>query len=129
VRTTHISRLALVPVASIALLAGCGSSSSGSGAVASKTSFCADNAKLDKATASDSTLAELVKTLKANQSTVEAFGKAAPSAIKAQAEVLVNGTQAAIKSGTTAAFSTQFEKAGKAVDAYCGQNAAGTSSS
>jgi hypothetical protein len=121
-----LSRVALVPVALIALLAGCGSSTS---SASSKTSFCADNAKLDKATASDTTLGQLLTTLKANQSTLDDFGKAAPSAIKAKAQVLVTGAQTAIKSNSTAAFSPQFETAGKAVDAYCGQDAQGTATS
>jgi hypothetical protein len=128
-RARTLSRVALLPVAVVALLAGCGSSSS-SGATANKASFCADNAKLDKATASDSSLGELLKTLKANQSTVEDFGKTAPSAIRAQAQVLVTGADTAIKSNNTASFNTQkFAGAGKAVDAFCGQNAGGTSTS
>jgi hypothetical protein len=129
VLTRKLSGVAVVPIALVALLAGCGSSSS-SGATANKASFCADNAKLDKATASDNSLAELLKTLRANQSTVGDFGKTAPSAIRAQAQVLVTGADTAIKANNTASFGTQkFASAGKAVDAFCGQDAGGTSTS
>ena len=69
----------------------------------------------------------MFKALKANQSTVIAFGKAAPSAISAQAHVLVSGTDAAIKANSaTVIENAKFAAAGKAVDSYCGQQANGS---
>jgi hypothetical protein len=106
-------------------LAGCGGSSgnSSSAAVASKTKFCADNAKLDKATASVSSLDGLLKSLKANQSTIDDFGRVAPGAIKAQALVLVSESDAAIKANSaTGIDAKKFGTAGKAVDTYCGES-------
>jgi hypothetical protein len=109
-----------VLAATLGLLAGCGSSSSGSkGATASKTNFCAANAKLDKRTNSATNLSSLVKVLKSNEGTIKEFGKTAPGAIKAQAEILVKASEKGIKSGSTAGFNQKFAKAGKAVDAYC----------
>jgi exo-beta-1,3-glucanase (GH17 family) len=127
-RSTSLAVLA----ATLGLLAGCGSSSSSSsssggsggssgskGATASKTSFCAANAKLDKRTNSATNLSSLVKVLKSNEGTIKEFGKTAPSAIKAQAEILVNASEKGINSGSTAGFTQKFANAGKAVDAYC----------
>jgi hypothetical protein len=119
----------VVPVALVTLLVGCGSSSSSSGSVANKASFCAANATLDKATASVTTPDQLLAALKANQSAIDEFGKTAPSAIQAQAQVLVQGANAAIKANSVKAFNTQkFATAGQAVDTYCGQGANGSSS-
>jgi basic membrane lipoprotein Med (substrate-binding protein (PBP1-ABC) superfamily) len=107
-------------VATLGLLAGCGSSSGGSSsAAASKASFCAANAKLDKRTNSATNLGELLKALKSNEGTIKEFSQSAPSAIKAQAEVLVNASEKGIKSGSTAGFNQKFANAGKAVDSYC----------
>jgi hypothetical protein len=121
-------------VAAVTILAGCGASSSSSStrssattATASKVSFCQDNATLDKATASATSPAELVKDLKANQSTIAHFGKVAPAAITDQAQVLVTGAAAAIKSGNGDVFATpKFVKTGKSIDSYCGEKADGT---
>jgi basic membrane lipoprotein Med (substrate-binding protein (PBP1-ABC) superfamily) len=115
-RLTSLAVLA----ATLGLLAGCGSSSSGSkDAAASKTEFCAANAKLDKRTNSANSLGDLLKALKSNEGTIKDFGQAAPSAIKAQAETLVNASEQGIKSGSTAGFNQKFINAGKAVDSYC----------
>jgi hypothetical protein len=133
IRTT-VRTMALA-IAAVTILAACGgSSSSGSSTsssattvTASKVSFCQDNATLDKATASATTAAELVKDLKANQSTIVHFGQVAPSAVAAQAQVLVVGATAAIKSGNGDAFATtKFVKSGKAIDSYCGEKADGS---
>jgi hypothetical protein len=125
----RFSSFVVVPVALVTLLAGCGSSSSTSSSVASKASFCAANATLDKATGSVKTPDELLAALKANRSAIDAFQKSAPSAISAEAQVLVNGANAAIKANSVAAFNTQkFATAGQAVDTYCGQQANGSSS-
>jgi hypothetical protein len=111
--------VALVSSAVVVVLAGCGDSSRTN---PGRTRFCVDNAKLAKATASATTLGDVLTDLKANQSTVEDFGKTAPSAIRAQARVLVTATQAAIRSDSTGAFATRkFADAGKAVGDYCGQ--------
>jgi hypothetical protein len=123
----RLSRVAFVPIALVVLMAGCDNSSS---AGARKTSFCADNAKLAKATASAKTLGDVLRDLRANQSTVDDFGKKAPSAIKAQAQFLVTATQAAIRSDSTGAFGTRkFADAGRAVGDYCGQPVRGNSKS
>ena len=125
----RFSSFVVVPVALVTLLVGCGSSSSSSGSGANKASFCAANATLDKATASVTTPEELLTALKANQSAIDEFGKTAPSAIKAQAQVLVQGATAAIKANSVTAFNTtKFATAGQAVDTYCGQGANGSSS-
>jgi hypothetical protein len=117
-RLTSLAVLA----ATLCLLAGCGSSSSGSkDAAVSKTNFCAANAKLNKHTNSVNTLGGLLKALKSNEGTIKDFGKAAPSAIKAQAMILVNASEKGINSGSTAGFNQKFINAGKAVDSYCGK--------
>jgi hypothetical protein len=124
----RFSSFLVVPAALVTLLVGCGSSSNNSGSVANKASFCAANATLDKATASVTTPDQLLAALKANQSSIAQFGKTAPSAIKAQAQLLVQGATAAIKGDSVKAFNTQkFATAGQAVDTYCGQGANGSS--
>lgn len=116
----------LCAISIVAALAGCGSSSSSSTAVASKTSFCADNAKLNQATAANSTLGELLSTLKANRATIDDFGRVAPSDIRAKAQLLVSGAHTAIQNNTAAAFATaKYVNTGTAVNAYCGQDAKG----
>jgi hypothetical protein len=121
-------------ITSVTILAACGSSSSVSTtsttattAAASKVAFCQDNATLDKATASATTSDELVKDLKANQATIVHFGKVAPSSVAAQAQVLVVGATAAIKSGQGDAFATaKFINVSKAINSYCAQKADGS---
>jgi hypothetical protein len=116
-------------IASVTILAACGSSSSSSStsssattATASKVAFCQDNATLDKATASATTSDELVKDLKANQATIVHFGKVAPGAVAAQAQVLVVGATTAIKSGKGDAFATaKFINISKAINSYCAE--------
>lgn len=126
-------RTMALSIAAVTILAGCGASSSTSTSsstttvTASKVSFCQDNATLDKATASATTAAELVKDLRANQSTIVHFGQVAPAAVTDQAQILVTGAAAAIKSGNGDAFATaKFVKTGKAIDSYCGEKADGT---
>jgi hypothetical protein len=121
-------RRAAVSLAAVTMLAGCGSSSSTTTtAAASKATFCRDNATIDKATASATTAPELLKGLKATESTIADFGKAAPPAISATAQVLVSGAHAAIKANDASAFATpKFVAAGKAVNSYCGQGADGS---
>jgi basic membrane lipoprotein Med (substrate-binding protein (PBP1-ABC) superfamily) len=125
------SILALGPVIVVLLFAGCGSSSSSSSstAAASKASFCADNAKLDKATNSATNIQALLKDLKENLPTVKDFLATAPAAIKAKAQVLATEAETAIKSGNPSGFGNpKFASAGKAVDSFCGESAAGSTS-
>jgi hypothetical protein len=124
----RFASLVLVPVALVMLLVGCGSSSSTKSKV-SKADFCAANATLDKATASVKTPAQLLEALKSHQSAIDEFAQSAPSAINAQAQVLVKGANAAIKANSVTAFNTQtFATAGQAVDTYCGEQANGSAS-
>ncbi|MDQ2897964.1 MAG: hypothetical protein M3Y09_20420 [Actinomycetota bacterium] len=120
------SRPILAAISVVVLLSGCGSSSSSHTAAASRTTFCADNAKLSKATAADATLGTLLSTLKANQATIDDFGRTAPGPIKAKAQLQVDGAHAAIKTNTAAAFATaKYVNAGNAINAYCRQDAKG----
>lgn len=120
---TRILSISLVlPLLSLTLLAGCGGSSSSSSS-GDKTAFCQDNAKLDAATASATTPDEALAALKANQSTIDDFAKNAPADIKAQADVLVSTSKAAIAANDSSglANNAKFSAAGTAVDSYCGQ--------
>ena len=134
---------ALATAALCGLVVGCGgSSSSSSSSTASstpaststaasagdKTAFCTDNAALDKATAAATTPAEALTALKANASTLDAFARDAPAAIKTQANVLAGDAKAAIAANDAAVFTSdaKFANAGPAVDAYCGEQANGT---
>jgi hypothetical protein len=103
-------------------LAGCGGSSSSSGP--NKADFCAANAKLDKATSNVTSVSGLITVFKDNKSTIQEFIKNAPSNIKAQAQVLANAANSAIKSGNASSFQTpKLASAGQSVDKYCGQSA------
>jgi hypothetical protein len=92
-----------------------------------KVAFCSDNAQLDQATAAAQHASDLVPIFKANRSLLSDFQSKAPSAIVAQAGVLVLAADHAISSGDASAFTTSnVVNAGKKVDAYCGQNADGS---
>jgi Domain of unknown function (DUF4333) len=92
-----------------------------------KVAFCNDNAQLDQATAAAQQPADLVPIFKANRSLLSDFQSKAPSAIVDQAGVLVLAADHAISSGNASAFTTsKVVNAGKKVDAYCGQNADGS---
>jgi hypothetical protein len=92
-----------------------------------KVAFCRDNAQLDQATSTAQQPSDLVPIFKANQSLLSEFQSTAPSAIVAQAGVLVFAANHAISSGDASAFTTsKVVNAGKKVDAYCGQNAGGS---
>jgi hypothetical protein len=92
-----------------------------------KTTFCADNAILDKATASVQTQSDLIAALKANQVTINNFQATAPSDIVASAGQLAIAANNAITSGDASAFNTPaIQDDGNKVNAYCGQNPDGT---
>jgi hypothetical protein len=94
-----------------------------------KVAFCADNAQLDQATSGAQQPSDLVPIFKANQNLLNDFQAKAPSAIVNQAGVLVLAADHAISSGDASAFTTPtVENAGKKVDAHCGQNADGSTS-
>jgi hypothetical protein len=92
-----------------------------------KVAFCSDNAQLDQATAAAQQSSDLVPIFKANRSLLRDFQSKAPSAIVNQAGVLVLAAEHAISAGDASAFNTsRVLDAGKLVDAYCGQNADGS---
>jgi hypothetical protein len=92
-----------------------------------KVAFCSDNAQLDQATSAAHQASDLIPIFKANRSLLSDFQSKAPSAIVNQAGVLVLAADHAISSGDASAFNTaNVVDAGKAVDAYCGQNANGS---
>jgi hypothetical protein len=92
-----------------------------------KTTFCADNATLDKATASVQTQADLIAALKANQAAINNFQATAPPDIVASAGPLAIAANNAIATGDASAFNTPaIQDDGNKVNAYCGQNPDGT---
>ena len=92
-----------------------------------KTTFCADNAILDKATASVQTQSDLIAALKANQVTITNFQATAPPDIVASAGPLAIAANNAIASGDASAFNTPaIQDDGNKVNAYCAQNPDGT---
>ena len=92
-----------------------------------KAGFCADNAKLDKATSVATTPADLLPILKANQATIADLASKTPSDIKTDADTLVKAAQTAIANNDASGFSDPgLQSAGKNVDAYCGQNPDGS---
>jgi Domain of unknown function (DUF4333) len=92
-----------------------------------KVAFCSDNAQLDQATSGAQQASDLIPIFKANRSLLSDFQSKAPSAIVNQAAVLVLAADHAVSSGDASAFNTStVAKAGKLVDAYCGQNADGS---
>ena len=115
------------------LISACSSGTSSTGSTTTtagagdKTAFCNDNATLDKATSAAQQPSDLIAIFKANQSTITDFQAKAPSAIVDSAGPLAIAANNAITSGDATAFTTPAIMAdGKAVDAYCGQNADGT---
>lgn len=92
-----------------------------------KTTFCNDNATLDKATAAATQPSDLVQIFKDNSSVVSDFEAEAPADIISDASTLANAAKAAISSGDATTFTNQsLVDAGKKVDAYCGQNSDGS---
>jgi hypothetical protein len=134
-RRTRFSGSVAVSFVVVALLTGCGSSSSSSSTETStgstsasgdKATFCQDNSTIDKATSAATTPDKQLAALKDNQSTITDFANTAPSDIKTQADVLVSTATDAISANSAAGLSDpKFVDAGKAVDAYCGQQSNG----
>jgi hypothetical protein len=92
-----------------------------------KDSFCADNAKLDKASKGITAAADFIAVMKANQSVIDDFAKNAPADIQADATTLVGAARASISTNDASGFATQaVASAGMHVDAYCGQNSDGS---
>lgn len=92
-----------------------------------KAIFCADNAKLDQATAGAQQPSDLVPIFRQNQSLIDEFEAEAPPDIIGNASTLANAAKSTISSGDASAFATQaLSDAGTKVDAYCGQNADGS---
>ena len=99
----------------------------GAAPTSGKAAFCADNAKLDKATAGITAVADLVTALKANQAVLDDFEKNAPADIQADATALVGAARSTISTGDASAFGAQAVlTAGGNVNNYCGQNNDGT---
>jgi hypothetical protein len=92
-----------------------------------KTTFCRDNATLDKATSVTTKPSDLIAVFEANKSTIDEFQATAPPAIVKDAGTLAQAVSAAIRSGNADAFTTKaVARAGRNVDAYCQQNPDGT---
>ncbi|HEX3793346.1 MAG TPA: DUF4333 domain-containing protein [Acidimicrobiales bacterium] len=88
---------------------------------ANKAKFCADNAAIEKATSSAKTSADLIAAFSANQNTILDFQKVAPAEIVAQAAKLVQAARLSVNTNSTKPFmNTAVEKAGVAVDKFCG---------
>ena len=120
--------VALFSVVAVAVLAGCGSSS---GSAANKTKFCQDTATLAKAVApvgapdTPEKDAQILKIFKANQATLDDFGKTAPSDISTDAQLLLQTINAAVKANSMDSFGTAGGT-GPRIATYCGQNIDGT---
>ena len=95
--------------------------------VANKAKFCRDNAVLDRAASGAKTVADLVPIFIANEKSLLDLQATAPPKIVVSAGTLVHAAKDAINSGNASAFSTRaLTNAGRAVDAFCGQNADGS---
>ena len=95
--------------------------------VANKTTFCHENAVLDRATIVATTPAQLVPILAANEKTIQDFQATAPSKIVISAGTLAHAAKVAISSKDASAFTTKaIQQAEAAVDAFCGQNPDGS---
>jgi hypothetical protein len=92
-----------------------------------KTTFCRDNATLDKATSVATKPSDLIAIFEANKGTIDEFQATAPPAIVKDAGTLAQAASAAIRSGKTDPFTTKaVARAGRNVDTYCQQNPDGT---
>lgn len=93
--------------------------------------FCQDTATLNKAAApvgspdTPAKSARLLRVFSANQLTVDDLLKVAPSAIKADAKLLADTINAAIKADSLEGLS-QAAGVGQRVAAFCSQNMDGT---
>jgi hypothetical protein len=95
--------------------------------VANQTTFCHDNALLDRATIAAKTPAQLVPILVANEKTIQEFQATAPPKIVISAGTLAHAASVAIRSRNAAAFATApLMQAESAVNAFCGQNPDGS---
>jgi hypothetical protein len=110
-------------VVGVSLLVGCGSSTATS---AGKAQFCQDDSVLDKATFGVSTADGLLQAIRANQSTIDDFGKTAPPEINTDAQALVTAAKTAVNSNSVAGLADpNLQAAGNRVDAFCGLNSHG----
>jgi hypothetical protein len=99
----------------------------GTGPLPGKDTFCADNAKLDKLTASVTTGTDLIGVFKDNVSVIDDFATNAPADIHADANTLATAAHTAISANDASGFTNpSVAAAGAHVDAYCGQNPDGS---
>jgi hypothetical protein len=90
---------------------------------ANKATFCADNATIEKAT-SAATKSAVITAFSANHKRILEFQATAPSKIVAQADKLVQAARLAVKDNSTKPLKNNaVEKAGIAVDKFCGVKA------
>lgn len=121
-----------------ALAAACGSSGSpaassssrsagNSAASASRSAFCSDDVKLDKAGTTVMSMADYVHVLEANQALLADMAKHLPSgSVGTQAQQLLSADNtAAATNSSTALSSPSLMKAGADVDTYCGVDGTG----
>jgi hypothetical protein len=113
-------------------LAGCssGSSSSSSSAATAvsvhKTSFCAGNLKIDRASVNVNSESGFLTVLKDNKSALEEMTNNLPSgSLGSQARQEITAAQSAIASGNTTALNNVPQSAGGDIDTYCGVDGAG----
>jgi hypothetical protein len=119
-KTRKCSVLMLASALGLSLLAaGCGG-----GSTTDKAAFCHDNAMLNAKAQKITSVATAVSIFQANLSTIDDFGKKAPTDIKADAKKLVDAAHSVVASGNVKAFSdSATAAAGKRVDSYCGKSA------
>jgi hypothetical protein len=107
----------------------CSSNSSGSGgsSATQKAAFCADNVKLDQASANTSTPQQALQVLKTNESTLDDLANHLPSGkVGQEAQALVTAFKNAISKNDTSVFNSQtLGQDGADVDTYCGVDGSG----
>jgi hypothetical protein len=113
-------------VLTLALVVGTAACSSPSTAAARKTSFCAGNIKIDKASANTESDAAFLAVLKANKAAITEMADNLPSgSLGVEAHDLVSAAQRAISTNNINAVMNIPSSTGGDVDTYCGVDGSG----
>jgi hypothetical protein len=131
--TITSSVLGTVVLGAVALGAAACSSSPGAGTAAptvhaTKAAFCADNAKLDMASANATSASAFLSVLRKDTGVLDNFAANIPdTGIRPDAQKLVTAARAALATNNADNFaSAPLVAAGASVDSYCGEQSDGT---
>jgi hypothetical protein len=96
-------------------------------AASTKAAFCGFNITLDKAGSTVTSDADFLNVLKANKAAIDGMANNLPSAVKAQAQAIINAARTAVANNSTSGLDVpSLNTDGGALDTFCGVQGDGT---